>query len=130
MAEAVGLPDLPTDPRFRTQLDRALNQKALAEILEEKFKARTAKEWLSEMDRRGVPCAPINTYAEILNDPHVRSMGLVRPLSLPNGVETSTTAFPVAISGYEFEIRRPPPELGAHTDEVRSEWLETPRREE
>jgi len=130
VAEAVGLPDLPTDPRFRTQLDRARNQKALAEILEEKFKARTAKEWLSEMDRRGVPCAPINTYAEILNDPHVRSMGLVRPLSLPNGVETSTTAFPVAISGYEFEIRRPPPELGAHTDEVRSEWLETPRREE
>ncbi len=123
VAEAVGLPDLPDDPRFKTQLDRARNQAALAEILEEPFKARTARQWLEEMDRRGVPCAPINTYAEILNDPHVQSMGLVRPLTLPNGVETKTTAFPVAISGYEFAVRHSPPALGAHTDEVMTEWL-------
>lgn len=128
VAEAVELPDLPADPRFKTQLDRARNQEALATILEEKFKTRTAGEWLTEMDRRGVPCAPINTYAEILSDPHVSAMGLVRPLALPNGVETRTTAFPVSISGYEFEIRRAPPELGAHTDEVMSEWLEQPAR--
>src|SRR5690606_26892637 len=100
VAEAVGLPDLPSDPRFKTQLDRARNQNALKVILEERFAARTAREWLEEMDRRGVPCAPINTYAEILNDHHVESMGLVRPLTLPNGVETRTTAFPVAISGF------------------------------
>jgi len=123
VAEAVGLDDLPNDPRFRTQLDRARNQAALAEILAERFKTRTAREWLEEMDRRGVPCAPINTYAEILSDPHVLGMGLVRPLTLPNGVETKTTAFPVAISGYAFEVRHAPPELGAHTDEVMTEWL-------
>jgi succinate--hydroxymethylglutarate CoA-transferase len=34
VAEAVGLPDLPRDPRFRTQPDRARKQEALAEILE------------------------------------------------------------------------------------------------
>ena len=123
VAEAVELPDLPNDPRFRTQPDRARNQEALAAILEERFRTRTAKEWLKEMDRRGVPCAPINTYAEVLNDPHVKSMGLVRPLTLPNGVETRTTGFPVAVSGYSFEIRRPPPPLGAHTEEVIAEWL-------
>ena len=42
---------------------------------------------------------------------------------LPNGVETRTVAFPLAITGYEFEVRRPPPELGAHTEEVVLEWL-------
>ena len=123
VAEAVGLPDLPDDPRFRTQLDRARNQEALAAILEERFKSRTAKEWLAEMDRRGVPCAPINSYAEILNDPHVESMGLVRPLTLPNGAETRTTAFPVAMSGFKFEIRRSAPPLGADTEQVMAEWL-------
>ena len=48
-------------------------------------------------------------------------MGLVRSLPLPNGVETSTVAFPVRISDYEGSLR-PPPRLGADEDEVRKEW--------
>lgn len=124
VAEAVGLPELKDDPRFATQLDRATNQKALLEILRKPFATRTAAGWLEEMDRRGVPCAPINTYEETLCDPHVESMELVRPLSLPNGVETRTTAYPVHMSGYRFEIVRHPPELGEHTAEVIGEWLE------
>lgn len=123
VAEAVGLPNLAGDERFLTQSDRARNQEALAAILEERFAARTAAEWLEEMDRRGVPSAPINDYADILSDPHVAEMGLVRDLRLPNGVETRTTAFPVRIAGYEFEIRRDPPELGADTEAVFREWL-------
>lgn len=123
VAEAVGLPQLADDPRFKSQLDRARNQLTLAEILEAEFRKRPAAEWLTEMDRHGVPCSPINTYPEILADPHVEAMELVRPLRMPNGVETRTIAFPVAISGYEFEVNRPPPELGAHTEEIEAEWL-------
>ena len=123
VAEAVDMPELASDPRFVSQSGRARNQQALARILEARFASRTAGEWLAEMDRRGVPCSPINTYHEILSDPHIAASGLVRPLTLPNGVETRTTAFPLAITGYEFAVRRPPPALGAHTDEVMNEWL-------
>src|SRR5262245_5845262 len=122
VAEAVGLPELIADPRFDSQLNRARNQVALAELLEVKFAARPAREWLAEMDRRGVPCAPINSYPDILSDPHVAQMRLVRPLRLPNGVETRTVGFPVASSGWDFEIYRPPPALGVHTQEVMVEW--------
>ena len=123
VAEAVGMPELIRDPRFSTQIERARNQTALAQILEPKFQTRPAKYWLAEMDRRGVPCAPINSYPTILSDPHVEAMGLVRPLTLPNGVKTRTTAFPMSISGYAFDVRLPPPPLGAHTEEVEAEWL-------
>lgn len=123
VAEAVGKPELFADLRFKTQSDRARNQGALTELLEPEFKKSTAVEWLAEMDRRSVPCAPINSYSEVFADPHVQSMRLARPLRLPNGVETRTTAFPVAMTGYEFEVDRPPPELGAHTEEVAAEWL-------
>ncbi len=126
VAEAVDLPELVDDPRFVTQPDRAKNQEALAEILEQRFVARTAREWLEEMDRRGVPCAPINSYTDILTDPQVEAMGLVQPMRLPNGVETRTTAFPVKMSGVTFEIRREPPGLGAHNAEVADEWLGKP----
>lgn len=124
VAEAVGRLDLVDDPRFRTQPDRARNQDELAALLGPPFAQRTAAEWMAEMDRRGVPCAPINGYAEVLSDPQVDAMGLVVPLALPNGARTRTTAFPVKISGYEFAVRHAPPTLGADTDKVFAEWLD------
>lgn len=123
VAEAVGMTELVSDSRFVTQNDRARNQEALVELLSPCFATRTAREWLDEFDERGVPCAPINTYEEVLADQHVQSMNLVHPLTLPNGVETRTTAFPVDMTRYRFEIRRPPPRLGEHTEEVFEEWL-------
>ncbi|MEM8690223.1 MAG: CoA transferase, partial [Pseudomonadota bacterium] len=66
---------------------------------------------------------PINSYPDILGNEQVAHMNLVRPLELPNGLNTQTTAFPVQMSGYDFEVYRTPPELGADTDEVFAEWL-------
>ena len=120
---AAGLPELAGDARFTSQPLRAEHQDALAAILGPRFEERTAAEWIEEMDARGVPCAPINDYPRVLDDPQVAHLGLVHPLTLPNGVETRTIGFPVAMSGYAFEIRRPPPALGAHTTEVLDEWL-------
>jgi len=124
VCEAVGMPDLETDSRFVTQELRASNQSQLAALLETVFRKRTAVEWLAEMDRRGVPSAPINTYPQILADPQVAAMGLVVDLKLPNGVMTKTLRFPIRISGHEFDIYRAPPELGADTRDVFADWLE------
>jgi crotonobetainyl-CoA:carnitine CoA-transferase CaiB-like acyl-CoA transferase len=76
------------------------------------------------MDSRNVPCAPINTYDQILADPHVAHLGIVQPMRLPNGVETRTVSFPVKISGYDLSVNFPPPELGADNAVVIAEWLE------
>ena len=125
VAEAVGLPELAKDERFLTQQLRAVNQDAMLELLQPVFITQSVSYWLAEMDRRGVPCSPINNYPEILCDEHVDHLQLVQPLRLPNGVETRTTAYPVAMQDYKFEIYREPPELGAHNDEIGSEWLES-----
>jgi crotonobetainyl-CoA:carnitine CoA-transferase CaiB-like acyl-CoA transferase len=124
VCEAVGQPQLAQDARFATQTLRAENQLELVDILNPLFLRKTAAGWLSEMDRRGVPCAPINNYPQILADPQVAAMELVRPLRLPNGVETRTTAFPIGISGYRFEVYREPPELGADNEAVLAQWLD------
>ena len=125
VCEAVGMPQLKSDPRFETNTLRAQNQKALEAILQPVFATRAKAEWLAEFDRRSVPCAPINTYPEILNDPHVQFNKLVREMTLPNGRQTKTVAFPMKISGYEFSVYRNPPQLGEHNEEVFAEWLGT-----
>ena len=124
--QVVDRTDLFADPRFQTQELRAKHQNELADVLNPIFAGRCAADWLAGFEQAGVPCAPINSFSEILTDPHVEAMNLVRPLTLPNGVTTSTVAFPVPITGHTVDVR-PPPLLGEHTEQVRKEWLDERR---
>jgi succinate--hydroxymethylglutarate CoA-transferase len=124
VCDVVGLQELKTDPRFQTGALRATNQKTLEAILQREFSKRPKADWLAAFDQHGVPCAPINNYAEVLSDPHVRATHLVRDMTLPNGRKTSTIAFPMSVSGHEFSVYRESPLLGEHNDEVFKQWLE------
>ncbi|MFK7697410.1 CaiB/BaiF CoA transferase family protein [Paenibacillus sp. HJGM_3] len=119
---AVGRPELECDPRFLRQIDRARHQKQLAALLQETFDRRTASEWLAEFDRRGVPCAPVNDFADILRDPAVADSGLLHELDLPNGAKTTTVGYPVKLSGYTFRIGKRPPRKGEHNQAIFEEW--------
>lgn len=124
VCDIVGQPELAKEPRFATQNDRARNQVALAAILERTFVTESAAYWIAQMEDHGIPVSPINNIEEMLSDPHVQEMGIVTDLELPNGVRTRTTGFPIALDGFDFSIRRQPPRLGEHTDQVLTEWLE------
>lgn len=126
----VGRDDLADHPDYRNQSLRARHQEALARELEAVFATQPAAHWLAAMDGAGVPAAPINRYSDVLADPQVEHLGLVHPLVLPNGRATRTTGYPVQVSGFGFEIRRPPPPLGAHTGEVVADWGALPRTPE
>jgi crotonobetainyl-CoA:carnitine CoA-transferase CaiB-like acyl-CoA transferase len=119
---AVDLPELAGDPRFANQTLRAQNQKELAVLLQAVFNTRTAAEWLAEFDRRGVPCAPINDYADILSDSAVAESGLLHEMPLPNGLSTTAVGYPVKLTGYQFQIYRTPPRKGEHNESIYEEW--------
>lgn len=114
----VGREDLLADPRFTDTSARARNQTALRDILEAIFASEDAQAWLSRFRAAGVPCAPINTYSEVLADPQVEHMGWVQPVELPNGVQTRTFGLPVRFDGQTTALRLRPPALGEHNDEV------------
>lgn len=122
VVDAVELPALADDPRFLNQTLRAKHQKELALLLQEAFSLRTAAEWLDIFDGRGVPCAPINTFEDILHDPAVKESGLIHELTLPNHTQTTTVGYPVKLTDYEFQIYRKPPLKGEHTEEIFREW--------
>lgn len=119
---AVEQPALADDPRFQNQTLRAKHQKELAQLLQGVFSRKTAAEWLDIFDGRGVPCAPINTFEDILQDPAVTESGLIHELELPNHTRTTTVGYPVKLTDYQFQIYRKPPLKGEHTAEIFQEW--------
>jgi crotonobetainyl-CoA:carnitine CoA-transferase CaiB-like acyl-CoA transferase len=118
VCQTVGREDLLADERFTSPTLRARHQAALLEILEQEFAQADAAVWLQRFRDAGVPCAPINSYSQVLADPQVEHMGWVQPVELPNGVKTRTFISPVQMSGRNLPVRLRPPALGEHNDEV------------
>jgi formyl-CoA transferase len=118
VCNVVGREDLLADERFGSPTLRAKHQDALLVILEKEFAHADTATWLQRFRDVGVPCAPINTYSEVLADPQVEHMEWVQPLELPNGVRTRTFASPMRFSGHGLPVLRRPPGLGEHNDEV------------
>lgn len=118
--EAIGNTTLPHDPRFATPTLRAQHQDALRELLETEFVKYDAADLLSRMNARGVPCAPLYNYSQVLADPQVRHMEWVEDITLPNGAPTRTVVSPQRVSGQRLGVRRAPPALGQHTEEILS----------
>jgi crotonobetainyl-CoA:carnitine CoA-transferase CaiB-like acyl-CoA transferase len=119
--EVIGRDDLAADPRFATPTLRAKNQDALRDLLEAEFVKYDAGRLLALLNERGVPCAPLNTYSQVLADPQVAHMQWVADMDLPNGVKTRTVLSPQRLSGVGLGIYRDPPALGQHTAEVLAE---------
>lgn len=122
VCEVTGTLELLDDPRFASISQRAKNQKALAVVLQSVFRTRPAREWLKELDERGVPSGPMNTFADILADPELVSTGLIQEMSVPVAGMTKTIAYPVQFDGKRSRATLPPPRLGEHNAEVFIDW--------
>lgn len=118
VCEISGTTELLADPRFTTPTQRAAHQEVLRDLLEVEFVKHTTDQWLGRFAPAGVPCAPINGYAEALTDPQAVHLQLVQPAVLPNGVRTRTVACPVRIDGQVIPVNTTPPALGEHTASV------------
>ena len=110
--------DLAADPRYASTTLRAQHQVELRDTLEAIFARDDAQHWIERFRAAGVPCAPINTYSQVLADEQVEHMEWVQPIELPNGVQTKTFASPVRFSGKTPEIRLRPPGLGEHNAQL------------
>ena len=116
--EGVARTDLLKDARFATPTLRAQHQNELRELLEQTFANFDCVQLLAIFRERGVPCAPINTYSQVLADAQVAHMGWVENVTLPNGVASKTVISPQRMSGERLGVYRNPPALGEHTAEV------------
>lgn len=126
--EVAGQPALAQDARYATNPQRVAHREELVPQLMAITRTRTTAEWIAALEHRAVPCGPINDIAQAFADAQVRARGLAieQPRSdearAAEGVPAiRSVASPLRLSATPPVLRRAPPTLGEHTDEVLAE---------
>ena len=116
-----GLDGLAQDPRFATNAARVRHRDALVSLLEPVLRARPRDDWLSALEAAKVPAGPINDLAQVFDDPQVRARGMTVAIEHPRRRRLELVASPIKLSATPPQLRRAPPLLGQHTDEILDE---------
>ncbi|ATP42687.1 CoA transferase [Pseudomonas putida] len=122
-AEVAGQPQWADDPRFATNKLRVANRAELIPLIRQATVFKTTAEWVSQLEKAGVPCGPINDLAQMFQDPQVVARGLAVTIPHPLAGSVPQVASPIRLSETPVEYRRAPPLLGEHTEAVLSEVL-------
>jgi crotonobetainyl-CoA:carnitine CoA-transferase CaiB-like acyl-CoA transferase len=117
-AETVGRAEWARDPRFAKNPERVTNREAIDALIAQALKREPSAAWIGKLRAAGVPCGPINSVAEALTDPHTLAREMVRTVKHPTVGDLKMVGMPFRFSGTPETIRRAPPLLGQHTEEV------------
>jgi crotonobetainyl-CoA:carnitine CoA-transferase CaiB-like acyl-CoA transferase len=115
--DAIGRPELASDPRFADFASRDRNRDTLVPLLAEVLSSRTTADWLEQLATHGVPSAPVNDVRAALDDPHAAERGDVVSYEHPVLGEVRGPASPFRLNGAAPAPVRGPM-LGEHTHDV------------
>lgn len=115
LAEALGRPEWGKDPRFRTNADRFAHKDLLVGEIETVLMTRPQQEWLQRLEKAGVPCAPINTLRQVLDDPQTAAAGILQRVP---GIEMDHVGLPLRFDGQRPPQPGPAPALGEHNEAI------------
>jgi formyl-CoA transferase len=117
-AETIGRGEWTRDARFARNPDRVTNRDVLDGLIAQALESGKTAAWIEKLRAAGVPCGPINSVAEALTDPHTLARDMVRTVKHPTVGDLKMVGIPFRFSGTPGAIRRAPPLLGQHTEEV------------
>jgi crotonobetainyl-CoA:carnitine CoA-transferase CaiB-like acyl-CoA transferase len=116
--EAIGQPELATDPRFATVAARFQHVQAYFAIRAQGLAQKTTAEWIEIFDRLDVPAAPYHRLETLRDDPHLRDVGLFQTVDHPTEGGFVNIGLANRMSGGARSDFRGAPRLGQHTREV------------
>jgi crotonobetainyl-CoA:carnitine CoA-transferase CaiB-like acyl-CoA transferase len=118
LAPVLGVPDMATDPRFATNIERVRNRKELESTLEDVIGREDRATLLERLDKAGVPAAPVNTVDQVMNDAQTLARELVRTVVHPKLGSMPVIGLPLTFSRVNPGPRTAAPMRGEHTDEI------------
>jgi formyl-CoA transferase len=117
-AEAVGHGEWARDARFVKNRDRVVHRDLLDGLIADTLRTDVAGAWIATLQAAGVPCGRINSVARALDDPHTAARRMVETVEHPTVGALRLLGIPFTLHGTPATVRRPPPTLGQHTEEV------------
>jgi crotonobetainyl-CoA:carnitine CoA-transferase CaiB-like acyl-CoA transferase len=125
LCEVAGLHGVAEDARFATNVARVNHRDVLIPLISEALHTQPRQHWIAECEKVGVPCGPVNSLAQVFDDPQVKHRGaevsLAHPLAGSGTV--STIANPLKLSETPVQYRYAPPVRNQHEKEILRDWL-------
>ncbi|MGH7313942.1 MAG: CaiB/BaiF CoA transferase family protein, partial [Candidatus Rokuibacteriota bacterium] len=122
-ALVVGHPVWARDERFVKNRDRVVHREVLDGMIADALRADAAEAWITKLQAAGVPCGRINSVAQALDDPHTAARRMVETVEHPTIGALRLLGIPFTLNATPATVRRPPPTLGQHTEELLREEL-------
>lgn len=116
LCELIGRQDLLSDPRFADNDSRMAHRDELTAILDGEFQQKSTAAWLAGLHGK-VPCAPVLTIAEALDNPYVMEQGKIVTVPHPERGEVRLLGSPFHCPGEEISLRLAP-HLGEATEAI------------
>ncbi|MGD9805184.1 MAG: CaiB/BaiF CoA transferase family protein [Hyphomicrobiaceae bacterium] len=108
-------------PDFANGKSRSKNRKALNALIEKHTIQKSAAYWIEMLNANGCPAGEINSIDQVFGLEQVRHLGLAQPMDSQERGKTEVLGQPILMSRSKASVRRAPPKLGQHTEEVLSE---------
>jgi crotonobetainyl-CoA:carnitine CoA-transferase CaiB-like acyl-CoA transferase len=115
---ALGIEEMLERPELAGYEQRLRHRDAVNALVGERIRERTVGHWIEHLNRAGVPCGQVADLRAVFSDPQVQAQEMVLEVEHPGHGTVRMTGFPVKLSATPCRVRRPAPELGAHTEEV------------
>ena len=116
-----GLPKMAEDPRFSTMALRVRNIDDLYREAGKVIENRNTEEWLELLTKADIPVGRVNSLEDLRNDPHLTETGFFRPYEHPTEGAIEIPDTPYRFDRESLPIRRHPPQLGEHGQEILAE---------
>jgi formyl-CoA transferase len=118
LAAVLGRPELGADAKFRSNALRLQQSDAIKAIIGDYFRQDTTAAWTERLASAGVPCGPVMTYQEVLEDTQIEHNRTFLCMNHEIAGETKVANLPFRLDAVPVEIERTAPTLGRDTDEV------------
>lgn len=121
---ALGKWEWVDDILFESNPKRVENRDKLLPLIEAELVKKTCDEWMDILVKAAVPCGPVNDMEHLFADPQVKHRNMIAEVPHPTIGTLRLGGVPIKYSETPGSIRRHPPLLGEHTDEVLAELME------
>ncbi len=119
--DAIGLPDLPDDPRFSSAGRRSRHRDELNDLVAARLRTRTTAEWVEILNAAGVPCGPVYAMDEVFADPQVEHLAMTAPVDNAALGPLTLVRNAVRMTGAGPTVRTAAPGAGSDTGDVLAE---------